>query len=124
MKKLVTTISLLLLISGSFSLDTFLSAGNKDAPIPIKVCEYEPAGVQLSNKKNESLPIDKCHTEKKVEGAHVQKARSRHTCFTLFSFLNKQSVTSLLISIKSLPNYSTYTVNNLPIYIYNCIWLI
>jgi len=132
MKKIVSTISLLLLITGSFSLDTFLSDLNKDIPTLIKECEYEPVSVQLSNKKTESLPFDKSHTEKKVEGAHVQKARfasvrkifSRHTYFASFSFLNKQSVSGLLISIKPLPNYSTYTVNNLPIHIRNCIWLL
>jgi len=132
MKNIVTIISALLLISGSVFLDMFLSEGNLVVPVETSQYVYEPLSNHLRNDKTESLPFEKCNSEKEVEGAHAENARfgsvrkifSRHTCFAPLSILNKHSITALLIPIKVKRNYPDYTVNNLPLHVRNCIWLI
>ncbi len=93
---------------------------------------YEPIGVHVRYDKTESLPHDKCSSEKEVEGAHAQNARfisvrkifSRFTCFAPISFLNKHLEIVAQITGQAQPNKIVYALNNLPLHIRHCIWLI
>jgi len=132
MKSIITIISALLFISSSVFIDMSLSDGNKHVPVVINQHVYEPGSAHLCNEKTESLPLDGCNCEKQLEGSHVVNSRfgsvrkvfSRQTFFTPLSFLSKRSATVVPIPNKAQAKYVTYTENNLPLHIRNCIWLI
>jgi len=132
MKNIVAIILAFLFTTGSVLLGMFLSDSYKDVSVVKNQSVYEPLGVQLRNDKTQSLPLDKCNSEKEVEGAHVQNARvvsvrkifSRFACFAPVSFLNKHLVIVRKMTNKAQPNKIAYALNNLPLHIRYCIWLI
>lgn len=132
MKNVVTIISVFLIIVGSVFLNKFLPDDNEDVSVVVKQYEYESASAYLGYEKTESLPFDKYNAEKQVEGAHVKNARfasirkiSLHrNYFDPLLFFSKHSITLLPSPIKAQPDSIAYTVNNLPLHVRNCIWLI
>jgi len=132
MKSIFTIISSVLFIAGSVFSDMFLSDGNKHVPVVIKQYAYEPVNTHMYNLKIESLPFDKCNTEKQVEGSHVTTTRFatfrkiilRHPSIAPLSFLSKHSSTVLPKINKLHSNFIGYKENNLPLHVLNCSWLI
>lgn len=132
MKNIVTIVSALFFIVGSVFLEMFLPDGNKEISVVLKQYEYEPASAYFGYEKTESLPFDKYNAEKQVEGAHVKNARfasirkiSLHrNYFDPLLLFSKHSITLLPSPIKAQPDSIAYTVNNLPLHVRNCIWLI
>ena len=132
MKNIITIISALLFIAGSAFLDIDLSEGNRHVPVVIKQQAFTPVIASLCNEKTESLPFDKCHCEKQVEGVHIVNSRigsvsnllSRHIAFAASYLFNKHSATALPISTQASSTCIAQTLNNVSLHIRNCVWLI
>lgn len=132
MKYIVKIILSLSIIVVSISLGRFLSDDKKEFSVVVKQDVFQTVSVNLCNEKAESLPFDNCNSDKRLQSGYfkngrfatVRKIFLRHTCFVPPLFLNKHAEAALLIPIKAQPNYLDYTVNNLPLHMRNCIWLI
>lgn len=132
MRNITTIISALLFIAGSVVLDMHLSEGKKHVPVVIKQHVYASASAHLCIEKTESWPVESCNCERQVEGAHLENSRfasvrkvfPRNIAFVPLAFLSRHSAAVAPISSKVQSYCITYTVNNIPLHVRNCVWLI
>lgn len=132
MKNITTIISALLFIAGSVFLDMHLSEGKKHMPVMVKQHTDEAVGAHVCSEKTESLPVENCNCERQVEGVHLVNSRlanfrkifPRYIPSISLSFLSRHSA-AVLPNLSEAQSYLiTYTSNNIPLHVRNCVWLI